>query len=118
MIMQAAVPRDIRLVIGTLDEVATLLATAELSKCRTLLLFASSDDALRACRLGISYTKLNLGNMHAAAGKNRFSCNIALDQQDIDNLQAVELAGVAIVSQCVPADREQEWHILVRNGTT
>jgi PTS system mannose-specific IIB component len=117
MIMQAAVPHDIRLVIGTLDEVAILLNTAELSKCRTLLLFATSDDALRACRLGISYQKLNLGNMHALAGKDRYSCTIALDQHDIDNLHAVEATGVTIVCQCVPADREQGWQLLVRNGT-
>jgi PTS system mannose-specific IIB component len=117
MIMQAAVPSDIRLVIGTLDEVANLLASTELCRQRTLLLFANSDDALRACRLGIGFAKLNLGNMHAAAGKDRYSCTIALDQHDIDNLQAVEASGVTIVSQCVPGDREQGWQTLVRNGT-
>ena len=116
MIMQAAVPRDIRLEIGTLDEVAALLASAELGRCRTLLLFVNSDDALRACRLGIAYPKLNLGNMHAGEGKCRYSCTIALDPHDIDNLRAVEAAGVTIVAQCVPADREQGWQILVRSG--
>jgi PTS system mannose-specific IIB component len=115
MIMQAAVPRDIRLEIGTLDEVADLLATGELARCRTLLLFANSDDALRACRLGIGYSKLNLGNMHAEDGKDRYSCTIALDRHDIDNLVAVEATGVTIVSQCVPADREEGWRRLVRH---
>ena len=117
MIMQAAVPSDIRLEIGTLDEVAALLLLPELASRRTLLLFASSDDALRACRLGIGFARLNLGNMHAAEGKSRYSCTIALDQHDIDNLRAVEAAGVTIVSQCVPADREQGWQSLVRNGS-
>jgi PTS system mannose-specific IIB component len=118
MIMQAAVPSDIHLVIATLEEVALLLASAEQQARRTLLLFATSDDALRACRLGVTFTKLNLGNMHAAAGKNRYSCDIALDQHDIDNLSAVEAAGVMIVSQCVPADRERGWHALVRDGAS
>ena len=68
MIMQAAVPSDIRLEIGTLDEVAALLHSSELSNRRTLLLFASSDDALRACRLGLGFAQLNLGNLHAAEG--------------------------------------------------
>jgi PTS system mannose-specific IIB component len=116
MIMQAAVASDIRLVIGTLDEVAVLLASKELAKCRTLLLFANSDDALRACRLGTSFAKLCLGNMHAADGKCRYSCTIALDQHDIDNLRAVEACGVVIVSQCVPADREQGWQRLMDGG--
>lgn len=116
IIMQAAVPSDIRLVIGTLDEVAALLASPELAKRRTLLLFSTSDDALRACRIGISFPKLNLGNMHSADGKCRYSCTIALDQHDIDNLLEVEASGVTIVSQCVPSDREQGWQILVRSG--
>lgn len=116
MIMQAAVPSDIRLEIVTLAEMAALLFSPAIASCRTLLLLANSDDALRACRLGIDYSKLNLGNMHAAAGKCRYSCTIALDQHDIDNLRAVEAAGVTIVSQCVPADREQGWQHLVRNG--
>lgn len=116
MIMQAAVPSSLRLEICRLDETAALLSSRELSGKRTLLLFASSDDALQACRLGIDFTKLNLGNMHGAEGKCRYSCTIALDQHDIDNLRAVETFGVTIVAQCVPADREQGWEILVRNG--
>lgn len=115
LIMQAAVPSDILLVIGTLDEVAALLSSKELANRRTLLLFSSSDDALHACRIGFGYAKLNLGNMHAADGKCRYSCTIALDQHDIDNLRAVEASGVTIVSQCVPADREEQWQVLVRN---
>jgi PTS system mannose-specific IIB component len=118
MIMQAAVPRNLRLVIATLAEAAVLLASPELQNRRTLLLLANSDDALRACRLGVGFSKLNLGNMHAAEGKFRYSCTIALDQHDIDNLRAVEANGVAIMSQCVPNDREQAWQLLIRNGAS
>lgn len=116
MIMRAAVPSSIRLEIGTLDEAAALLSSAELAGERTLLLFADSDDALQACRLGVHYPRLNLGNMHGAEGKCRYNCTIALDQHDIDNLREVEAFGVTIVAQCVPADREQAWQVLVRNG--
>ncbi|TLM68976.1 MAG: PTS sugar transporter subunit IIB [Deltaproteobacteria bacterium] len=116
MIMQAAVPRDIRLEIDTLEEAVALLASPELAGKRILLLFASSDDALQVRRLGVDFVKLNLGNMHAADGKCRYSCTIALDQHDIDNLRAIEAFGVTIMAQCVPADREQGWGILVRSG--
>jgi PTS system mannose-specific IIB component len=116
MVMQAAIPSSIKLIIGTLEETACILKSAELLKKRVLLLFTSSDDALKARQLGVSYAKLNLGNMHSSAGKNRYTCTIALDQQDIDTLQKVEDQGVTIVSQCVPADREQNWHKLIRSG--
>jgi len=116
MVMQAAVPSSIKLIIGTLEETAVILQSADLLKKRVLLLFATSDDALRVRQLGVSYAKLNLGNMHSSAGKDRYTCTIALDQQDIELLQQVEDQGVAIVSQCVPADREQSWRKLIRIG--
>lgn len=116
MIMQAAVPSSIKLVIGTLAEVAARLASGELDRCRVLLLFATSADALQGCHLGIGFAKLNLGNMHTGEGKSRYSNTIALDQDDIDNLRQVADHGVAIVAQGVPADREQEWERMLRGG--
>ena len=115
-VMQAAIPSSIKLIIGTLEEAANILSSADLLKKRVLLLFTNSDDALKARQLGVSYAKLNLGNMHSSAGKNRYTCTIALDQHDIEKLQEVEDQGVAIVSQCVPADREQSWRKLIRSG--
>ena len=116
MVMQAAVPSSIKLIIGTLEETASILSSAELLRKRVLLLFANSDDALKVRQLGVEFVKLNLGNMHSSAGKDRYTCTIALDQKDIDILQKVEAQGVKIVSQCVPADREQNWHKLIRVG--
>ena len=116
MVMQAAIPSSIKLIIGTLEDAASILRSADLLKKRVLLLFTSSEDALKARELGVSYAKLNLGNMHSSAGKNRYTCTIALDQHDIEKLQKVEDQGVTIVSQCVPADREQNWHKLMRSG--
>jgi PTS system mannose-specific IIB component len=116
MVMQAAIPSSIKLIIGTLEETASILRSADLLKKRVMLLFTSSEDALKALQLGVSYAKLNLGNMHSSAGKDRYTCTIALDQHDIETLQQVEAQGVTIVSQCVPADREQSWHKLIRSG--
>lgn len=116
MVMQAAIPSSIKLIIGTLEETVCILSSADLLKKRVLLLFARSEDALKILQLGVSYAKLNLGNMHSSVGKDRYTCTIALDQHDIETLQQVEDQGVTIVSQCVPADREQSWHKLIRSG--
>ena len=98
------------------DRVRETVFLGVLLRKRVLLLFASSDDALKVRQLGVEFSKLNLGNMHSSAGKDRYTCTIALDQKDIDILQKVEDQGVTIVSQCVPADREQNWHKLIRVG--
>jgi PTS system mannose-specific IIB component len=115
-LMEAAVPRGIRVVIGTIEEIASLYAAGELDVSRVLLLFASSADALQAHRHGVHFAALNLGNMHGGAGKMRLSCTIALDPVDIGNLKLLEESGVRIVSQCIPSDREQSWRKLIREA--
>lgn len=115
-VMQAAVPSSIKLIIGSLEETAGILNSADLMKKRVLLLLASSEDALKVRQLGVAYERLNLGNMHSGSGKARYSCTIALDEGDIENLEQIEGHGVKVVSQCVPADREQSWQKLLRIG--
>lgn len=112
-LMAAAVPKGIRVVIDSLQQIAEDLAGSALRGARVLLLFESSADALKARRSGVPFAELNLGNMHAGEGKSRYSCTISLDPEDIDNLRVLEGDGVRIASQCIPADRERPWRKLV-----
>ena len=114
LLMEASVPKGIRVIISTLDEVTGLLESDELGPARILLLFATSSDALKAQRQGVAYETLNLGNMHAGAGKVKCSCTIALDADDVENLKMIEEAGVRIFSQCVPSDKEVSWQKMLR----
>lgn len=115
-LMKASVPKTIEVLIGTLAEVCESLRTAQFSGLRVLLLFETSRDALQAHRMGMPFDTLNLGNMHAGAGKVRFSCTLALDPADIDNLACLEAEGVSIACQCIPADKQRPWRKLIREG--
>jgi len=114
LLMEASVPKGIKVIISAINDVSDILASEELSNTRILLLFATSSDALRAYRLGVEYEKLNLGNMHAGTGKIKYSCTIALDPDDVENLTLIESFGVSIFSQCVPADKEVVWQKMLR----
>ena len=116
VLMEAAVPKGIRVEISTIENAARILNSEDMHTCRVLLLFATSEDALKAHRLGVGFTELNLGNMHGGEGKQRLSCTIALDPRDIDNLGSLESGGVRIVSQCIPSDRQQDWRKLIRGA--
>jgi len=113
VLMAASVPRSIRVIIGTVAEVAAIFQAQELKQAKVLLLFANTGDALAAYRRGILFPALNLGNLHAGTGKQRISCTVSLDTGDIDNLESLEGAGVKIVSQCVPADRAMNWRKII-----
>ncbi len=109
ILMQAAVPRGIRVIIETVDAVAQLFKTNELDSSRVLLLFATASDAHRAMESGVPLQKLNLGNMHAGSGKLQCSCTIFLDPEDVKYLQEIDSHGIRITSQCVPTERAVEW---------
>ncbi len=113
ILMEAAVPRGIRVVIAAVEEIPEILASEEIDTRRVLLLFATPEDALRAHRLGVRFAELNLGNLHAGEGKVRLTCTISLDPADIEYLSRLEEQGVRIVSQCIPSDRQQPWRKLI-----
>lgn len=113
MMMESSVPSRMRVEIGSVEEIAALFVSGELDRCKTLLLFGNTSDALQAYRSGLIYRQLNLGNLHAGAGKTRLSCTIFLDQQDIGYLQELEVAGVAISARCIPADSDRSWKKLI-----
>ena len=112
-LMAAAVPRGIKLVVGSVEESTQLLRSGDLSGFRVLLLYASAQDALDGFRQGVGFAALNLGNMHAGEGKQKLSCTISLAPEDVKNLRELEGCGVHITSQCIPSDRERDWNKLL-----
>jgi mannose/fructose/N-acetylgalactosamine-specific phosphotransferase system component IIB len=113
LMMKASVPSRMRVEIGTVDDAVQLLLTSALDDYRVLLLFGTPADALRAYRLGLYYQQLNLGNLHADAGKARFSCTVFLDVEDLEDLKSLEEVGISITARCIPADTERPWRRLV-----
>jgi len=113
--MTASVPSSLRVIVGSVAEIATLLADAP-PRGRILLLFADSGDAVRACESGIVIRELNLGNLHGGDGKRRVSCTIALDDMDLANFRKLEAAGVRIVARCIPSDEVHDWKQLRADG--
>ena len=113
MMMQASVPSRMRVEIGTVAEAVALLNSTQLYHCRILLLFGTTSDAVRAYRGGLSYDRLNLGNLHAEKGKARISCTLFLNPADLDDLELLDQAGVKITSRCIPADGERSWRKLI-----
>ena len=113
MMMKASVPSRMLVEIGTVAETILLLNSTRLNRRRVLLLFGSTADAVRAYQGGLTYNRLNLGNLQAYKGKARFSCTLFLDPTDLDNLELLDQAGVKVTARCIPADGERPWRKLI-----
>ncbi len=115
IMMESSVPSRMRVEIGSVEEITALFVSGKFENCKTLLLFGTTEDALRAYRCGLIYQQLNLGNLHAGDGKTRLSCTIFLDPSDLAALQELDKAGVTISARCIPADSERSWKKLIPN---
>ncbi|MFK5926514.1 MAG: PTS sugar transporter subunit IIB [Desulfuromusa sp.] len=113
MMMQASVPSKMQVEIGTVAESVALLKSSKLDRCRVLLLFGTTADAVCAYRDGLVYEQLNLGNLQADTGKARLSCTLFVNPTDLDDLELLDQAGVKITSRCIPADGERSWRKLI-----
>jgi len=113
MMMEASVPSRIRVEIGSIPEITALFGSGELDDLRVLLLFATTADSLAALNIGLKFDRLNLGNLHAGAGKTQFSCTVFLDPEDVANLELIDGAGVDISARCIPADTSRNWRRLI-----
>lgn len=57
---------------------------------------------------GVPIKDLNVGNMHFSEGKRPISKKVYVDDKDLDDLHAIQKAGVNVFIQDVPGDEKLE----------
>jgi mannose/fructose/N-acetylgalactosamine-specific phosphotransferase system component IIB len=117
-LIRASVSKNIEVLFGSIADLKKILSESELQKGRVLLLFNSSQDALKAFQSGVGFSDINLGNLHGDPGGAKITCSVFLHQDDIDNLSSLEKAGVKVSTQCVPGDRPESWDKLISSRVT
>ena len=99
-----AVPEGAR---GRVVSVAEALLPAfrdEVDAERTILLFASPNDALRLLEGGFDLRELNLGGLHHAPGRREVLPYVYLSEADREQLRAVQRRGVRVYAQDLPSN--------------
>lgn len=103
-IMGLAIPDDIERTFLPIAGLVEYFSTqkAKLEEQDVLLLFADCFDAKRAFTSGVSFFRLNIGNMHYAKGKEQVCAHIALDAEEKTCLGFFHDQGVELDYRCVP----------------
>ncbi|MGY3725087.1 PTS system, N-acetylgalactosamine-specific IIB component [Granulicatella balaenopterae] len=88
-LMSAIVPKEVGLRFWSVEKTAKVIWKA--APHQTIFVLVSNvEDAKRLCDLGFPMDELNIGNIHAAEGKEKISQFIYLGQEDKDALKALE----------------------------
>lgn len=99
---QMSIPGGTRFDAMTLDEGARWLQGRGFGRDSTLVLFETVADALRVFEAGHSYAALNLGNIHHAPKRTRFTNAVYLGRDQLKDLQALMRRGVRVEIQSLP----------------
>lgn len=104
-IMEISVPEGLKVIIGRVEDICAKIGSSSLDAERAILLFSNPSDVLRSLRAGLSCTSINIGGMHVLPGKRKIMDVLAVDDADLDALQAILQRGVRIDIQTVPTEK-------------
>lgn len=101
---QMAVPPGVRFEAMTLEEGARWLDARGYGRETTIILLETVDDAVRLFEHGHTFPRLNLGNIHHAPKRTRFTNAVYLGADQIKRLGALMRRGVKVEIQSLPTE--------------
>jgi PTS system mannose-specific IIB component len=104
-IMSLAVPSGISFLCCPVSEAASMLKSIRTNNPdhHVLILFSDCADAKSAHMTGLSFSLVNIGNLHYGPGKEQVCEHIALGAEDRSCLKYFTDHGVEIDFRCVPS---------------
>jgi mannose/fructose/N-acetylgalactosamine-specific phosphotransferase system component IIB len=96
-------PRNVTLDVVSPDALGAVLGDG--ADASTLVLLGSVDSAVRARKGGFAFERLTIGNVHAAADRERVTDSVHLSAAELASLLELRKAGTAIDIQAFPGER-------------
>lgn len=110
-LMKTTLPQDIGVRFWTIEKTAEVIWKA--APHQTIFVVVESlQDALRLCELNFPIENLNIGNIHAAPGKEQISQFINLGEEDKAALRALrDQYNVTFNTKTSPVSTDGEQHL-------
>jgi PTS system mannose-specific IIB component len=105
MIMESAIPNQIRLIVDSVERIASILISEASTDLRRMVIVDNPIDALRLKKAGVKFDNLNLGNFRAERHTTSISRNICLGGETLEAICNIIEEGVAVNVQSVPFEK-------------
>ena len=83
---------------------------------KAFLLFETPQDLLKCIEGGVDIKKANIGSMAHSVGKAVVTNAIAMDNADVETLEALHAKGVALEARKVPSDSPISYEDLIKKA--
>lgn len=104
-ILAMAAPQGIKVKAFGIDKFAEVIKNTPITR-RTMLLFTTSTDVLRAVEAGVPITELNIGGMRYQEGRDRLTKALSVSPEERSALKTLLGQGMEITVQMVPKDEK------------
>jgi PTS system mannose-specific IIB component len=101
--MRMAVPQGVTVDIVPMEKAD--FAGAAGDRVRTLVLLREVSAVLKARARGLPDGPLNLGNVHAGAGRKAITRAVFLSGEEVDELKTLQAQGMPVSFQAVPLEK-------------
>jgi mannose/fructose/N-acetylgalactosamine-specific phosphotransferase system component IIB len=113
-LMQFAAPPGVETSIVPVDEAGAALAHDGFPDDTVMVLARGPRELVRLMAAGVPLTKVNVGNVRAAPGRERLTKEVAADPDDLAAWQALDAAGVALEAVWIPGGAVTDFNRVVR----
>ena len=114
-VIRMAMPRDVEVLIYSVDEFGRSEITRQKETVKTIVLFSGVNDVVRAWAAGFRFNKLNIGNLYSDNWKLQCSISVCLAEEDVANVRFLLDSGVTVELRSVPSDKVVEFRDLLGN---
>lgn len=115
MIVQAA-PPGVHVHVVPVNKIIEIAHDPRFGNTRAMLLFETPQDMLRALEGGVDIKEANLGSMAHSVGKVVVTNAVAMDEKDVETLEAIKNHGVKFDVRKVPADGAENFDAMIKKA--
>lgn len=112
--LKLATPAGIKLSVLPIEKAATNIKNGKYDSQRVMIIAKRPDRFVELVNQGVQIDNLNVGNMSQTNETRSITNSINVMDEDVENFEKLQSAGVTITSQMVPDDKAVDFMSLIK----
>ena len=112
--LKLATPAGIKLSVLPIEKAATNIKNGKYDSQRVMIIAKRPDRFVELVNQGAQIDNLNVGNMSQTNETRSITNSINVMDEDVENFEKLQSAGVTITSQMVPNDKAVDFMSLIK----
>lgn len=112
--LKLATPAGIKLSVLPIEKAATNIKNGKYDSQRVMIIAKRPDRFVELVNQGVQIDNLNVGNMSQTNETRSITNSINVMDEDVENFEKLQSAGVTITSQMLPNDKAVDFMSLIK----